>query len=154
MVEVSEVCRHNHHLQLGSATNLVVASFVVTGHRQAGRSSDPLQAGSEDESTGQEPDEELAAAEAEEHAAAVASREALQWLGGDNPRRCLCAGCTPALSPSAGIISGFLTAYTMSHSTAYHQCSGQSLIVTAVQHVNSAHGFLHVCEPPVSRDRT
>ena len=59
LVQVSEVCRHNHQLQLGSATNLLVASVVVTGHRQAGRSSDPLQAGSEDESTSQEPDEEL-----------------------------------------------------------------------------------------------
>jgi hypothetical protein len=102
MVQVSEVCR-----QPPSAAKLcyqpIVASAFVTGHRQAGRSANPRQAGSEDESTGQEPDEEAEALDAAEHAAAEASKEALQWLRGDNPRRFLCAGCTPALSPSAGM---------------------------------------------------
>lgn len=103
MVQVSAVCKHSLHLQLGAATNSWVASFVVICHHHAGSSSDSLEAGSEDEGSDQEPDEELAATEDEElaatdddelgaaadvelAAAAAASSEALQWLAGDTIR--------------------------------------------------------------------
>lgn len=124
---MSAVCKQNHHLQVGSATNFLVASVIVTGHRQAGRQSHLDD--SEDESFDQESDEELAAEEAAERAAAEASREALEWLTGDNPGWCSCAGCTSALLPSAGVTSGPLyNLYTESQcdNTAHHQCSGSS----------------------------